>query len=311
MVALPNPTIDAIYQHYENKPEARRVYLGGSRIGEECRRLLWLEFRWVGRVSFPGRILRLFETGHREEDRIIENLRAIGCTVDGAQFEIVDCNGHFRGHIDGGVLGLLEAPETWHLLECKTANKKQFDKIEKEGCEKAKPIHYAQCQVYMHKTKMDRAVYIVQCKDDDRLYLERIKYDRPMAEALIRKASSIINADEPPERIGKDCSYYACKFCPMMAYCWDRVWPDVNCRTCAYSRPINDGKWECAAGHEMTPTCENHIYLPSLIHWTEPVDGGDGWIEYPDFINVGAEAFPARDKPHYTSRELHAQAISK
>lgn len=318
MVALPSQdlTADAIYQWYENQPEERREYLGGSQIGVECRRALWFSFRWVRQPSFPGRIRRLFETGHREEERIIANLRAIGCEVldknpsTGEQWEIVDVDRHLMGHADGAVLGLLESPKTWHLLECKTMNKRQFDELLKKGCRQAKPTHWNQCQLYMGGLGLKRCAYFVQCKDDDRLYMERIKYDAKVYKMLLLKARSIIYAESPPDRIGKDASFYLCKWCSFSDFCWGNGWPDVNCRTCAHSTPAADGKWECARSFETTDGgCSEHIFLPTLIHWAEPTDGDPAWVRYQaegygSFVNCAATGFPAQNVDCYSSAEL-------
>ena len=143
MALLPDqqPTVEAIYQWYvdRRRSSAPRAYLGGSEIGEECRRMLWYRFRHVRKATFPGRILRLFETGSYEENRIVHNLRAVGVTVHavdpntGSQFEYIACDGHFKTHFDGVVLGLFEAPKTWHLFAAKSSNTKQFAHLQKHG----------------------------------------------------------------------------------------------------------------------------------------------------------------------------------
>ena len=318
------PTVAAIYSHYEGRPDERRTYLGGSRIGEECRRMLWLEFRWAGRAVFEGRILRLFETGHREEERIFVNLRAVGIRVEGTQHAIEEVEGHVRGHLDGVVLGLLESPKTWHVAEVKTMNRRGFDKLVKEGVEKAKPVHFAQMQLYGFKSELTRWVYIVQCKDDDRLYLERGEIKKNFAKELIRKARAIVYTDEAPARIANDPTFWQCKRCNMYAHCWQKRFPDVNCRTCAHAKATDwgDGAWECFRGFtsaDKTPGhrnaedqakgCEQHIYLPSLLHWLTPKGGDQGHIEYDDFNNTSADGFPTNDKHCATSLELHASTL--
>lgn len=60
-----------------------RSHLGASLIGEECKRKLWYLFRWCysekfGSTENYARMMRLFNRGHREEDRFIEWLEGIG-----------------------------------------------------------------------------------------------------------------------------------------------------------------------------------------------------------------------------------------
>lgn len=61
--------------------DGHRTHLGASLIGRECSRFLWYTFRWVKHVKNDGRTLRLFNRGHREEDRFIEWLEGVGATV--------------------------------------------------------------------------------------------------------------------------------------------------------------------------------------------------------------------------------------
>lgn len=308
MAELPTqtPTVDAIYLHYTKAPQERRAYLGASMLGTECRRALWLSFRWAARPSFPGRILRLFETGAREEDRLIKNLRDIGMTVEGEQHEVVCCGGHVKGHFDGVIKGLLEAPKTWHLLELKTMNDRNFKAFVKKGVQESHPKYYSQMQLYMGEEKLKRAALIAQCKNDDQIHIERVNYDKAHHNGLLRKASAILSAESPPERISEDPDFWKCRFCDMRMMCHDRVFPDVNCRTCVHSKPVmgGDGAWECAVEKDMWKECDGHLYIPGLLHWLEPVSGSPTHIEYEKFVNVTAEGFAGVDKPMRMSREL-------
>jgi hypothetical protein len=61
--------------------EKRRKHLGPSVVSTRCARKAWYEFRWVLDVKFTGRIKRLFNRGHEEEDRVVRWLRAAGAEV--------------------------------------------------------------------------------------------------------------------------------------------------------------------------------------------------------------------------------------
>lgn len=58
--------------------DGHRNHLGASLIGDECKRKLWYVFRWVKNEKFSGQMQRLFNRGHREEERFIEWLEGIG-----------------------------------------------------------------------------------------------------------------------------------------------------------------------------------------------------------------------------------------
>lgn len=280
--ALNKKTVSAIFTRYETEVEDwRRSHLGASLIGRECHRELWYSFRWTIKPDFEGRILRLFERGHREEEWVAEDLRGIGVellTLDprtDEQFRVSWHNGHFGGGADGIGRGFLEAPKTWHLWECKTANKKQFDILQSKGVKEAKREHYDQMQVYMHGLKLKRAFYSCVCKDDDRIYTERIYYVEDEAEAIIAKAGTIIESSEPLSKISEDLSWWKCKFCNARPICHlgevDKL--ERNCRTCASATPQPTGGWFCdhhqkkLSDEDQRAGCDAHLFIPALLPW--------------------------------------------
>lgn len=276
-INLPNKSREMIFSVHEKKAETTpREHLGASVVGGECMRKLWLNFRWVKRENFDGRMLRLFETGHLAEERIIKELREAGCEViceeDGNQLRFKEFGGHFAGSIDGAVLGVPEAPKTWHLLECKTANDNNFKKIESKGVNKAKPEHFAQMQVYMHFLKLTRALYVCVNKNTDDIYTERVNFEKEEALKQIERAHEIVFSPLPPPVI-ENSLYSPCRFCHFKNNChkFTEELPDTNCRTCLRSTPRNDGTWFCAK-HEKTLTkedqlkaCDKHLFIPDAV----------------------------------------------
>jgi len=291
-----DPIVAAIYEQYEKRGESEkaRTYLGASVIGKECKRALWYSFRWATKEKFDGRMLRLFQTGHLEEPRMVADLRAIGAKVydvnpaDGKQFGFVGHGGHARGHMDGCAQGIPSGGQKWHVLEFKTHSAKSFAELKKNGVKKAKPEHYAQMQWYMGKSGMDRALYLAKNKDTDELYSERIEFDKVFFEQLEAKFDSIIFAAEPPSKISDDPKFYLCNWCSHKDVCHGHRVPAVSCRTCVHSTPERDGdgRWSCAKHgpeipvHAQRTGCSNHLPLPFLLTYADAVDAGDGWIEF-------------------------------
>lgn len=281
-------TIEAIYQHYKDKRKnEHRPHLGGSQIGNECDRALWYQFRHAWSPNFDGRLLRLFETGDREEDRIVANLRAVGVTVwekdpdTGKQVRFESCGGHFALSLDGVGEGFPESKKP-HTLEFKTMNDKNFKALKNMGLEKSKPIYWAQCQVGMLLSGLDRCYFFAVNKNTDDMYGERIKLDKREAEALIDRAERIIFAQQPPSRLTEEASDWRCKFCPYWAVCHGCKIPEVNCRTCCHVTPEQDGTWTCARGKTPEP-CEEHLYIPMMMPKDiEMTDAADDWVEYTD-----------------------------
>lgn len=299
MAALPNPispTVAAIFASYEARAESPRPHLGASVIGQPCTRQLWYGFRWCTQEAFSGRMLRLFERGQREEEIFARELRAVGVEVHtldprtGAQFRFSVLGGHVGGSMDAALRGILEAPATWHVGEFKTHNAKSFAALQAKGVQAAKPAHYAQMQLYMHWSGMQRAFYLAVNKDTDDLYAERVRYSRDTATALEGKAQQVVQSAEPPFRISQDPAWYECKFCPAHALCHGDKLPAPNCRNCLHATPEMDGnaRWSCALHRRDLDTttqakgCDQHRYIPALVSYAEAVDACpvNNWVEY-------------------------------
>jgi hypothetical protein len=255
-MVLLEPTIDQLIdQHYERNQDAGfRPHLGGSVIGRPCAREIWYGFRWMWPKYWTGRMLRLFERGQNEEERFVKYLREIGLTVHdvdpvtGKQFRVALYGGHFGGSLDGCVYNV-PAPGTpkWHVLELKTHNRASFDKLLKVGVMDAKPEHFSQMQIYMLMTDMSRALYGAVCKDDDRLYFERVRFDAGVAAGLLTRAETIIFGGDKtmPGRISDDPDNEMCKWCDYRNVCHFNLQPVMNCRTCRFSKPTANGEWHC------------------------------------------------------------------
>ncbi len=130
--------------------------------------------------------------------------------------------------MDAAILGVPEAPKTYHVAEFKTHNAKSFTTLQKDGVEKAKPEHYAQMQIYMHWSQLTRALYLAVNKDNDELYGERVRYDETFAKALETKAERIVYGAAPPEGISTEPAFYKCKFCPASVVCHTNRLPMVS-----------------------------------------------------------------------------------
>lgn len=282
MAALPEPfnsTVSEIYRYYEEKSEPRRGYLGPSSLGTDCDRALWYEFRWATLPEkFAGRMLRLFETGHNEEARMVRNLKAVGIHVrdfdpaTGKQWTVEFLGGHVKGHTDGVAHGFPEAPMKTHVLECKTHNEKSFRELVSKGVKAAKPGHYRQMMAYMHFGGWDRAFYLAQNKNTDELYAERVNYDPVEGSQIALRMERIVTAQEPPTRISDKPDFFQCKFCAKADVCHAGQWPLRSCRTCLHSTPDTvSGGWTCAKdggpidSETMPVGCTSHLFIPALV----------------------------------------------
>ena len=307
-----NTTTAEIYKWYAAKPQSHREHLGASLIGAECDRYLWQSFRWVALPQFEGRILRLFDTGTREEARVFDELRGIGVELHthegGQQIKCRDKTGHFGGSVDAIAKGLPEAPKTWAVVEIKTHNAKSWVGVKAIGVAESKPKHYAQMQIYMRLLKLERALYFAVNKDTDHVYTEWVHHDESASSVLLGRAESIIRASQPPAKLSEDPAYFGCKFCDFNAHCHQKKVATVNCRTCSHSTPGADGTWHCNVSIESRKltkgqqerACEQHLFIPPLVPTGAAVDAGEGWVEYE---MPGGKTF-RNGQAYLTSREL-------
>jgi len=324
MTAIPEPsksTALAIHLLHAVKAasEEDRPYLGWSELGAPCDRALWYRFRWAEREVLDGRVARLFDSGHREEARVLEELRAMGCKVwdrdpqTGEQFSVSSVGGHLKGHADAVVQGLPEAPRTPQLVDVKTIKSKKFDELLKKGLASTFPKYLVQGTGYLGHLKLDRAAFIFVCKDDDRIHIERFEFDRELFEQSERRAERIIKAAEPPVRISDDPEWFECRFCAFKDQCHGTAAPLVSCRTCAHATPLmtGDGWWRCEKHdgeigiRNQRQGCGDHRVIPILLErFAKPVDSDGDSVRY-ELVGDG-RTFVNGPKPGFSSQEIRA-----
>ena len=261
MVALPprpeQQIIDRVYAAIEKEKTQPDLYLGrlgSSFIGEECTRQVWLDWRGFARERHAGRMLRLFDTGHHQEERVVADLRRAGFAVwdkqpDGRQYEFTDTTGHLITKLDGVIKDVPDCPAP-HVLEVKTHNKNSFSTLQKKGVQEAKPLHYAQMQVSMALGGFSRALYVSVCKDDEQLHVERVKEDKAEQKKLLGRVIKLAEARLRPAGISDDASSFGCRFCAQKAVCTRETAPLRHCRTCTMCTPGAEGKWVCELNRE-------------------------------------------------------------
>lgn len=251
--------------------EPHRWHLGASLIGHECSRYLWYTFRWCGRevgkgkndeerTNELGRRLRLFNRGHREEERFIEFLRGVGCEVwthdesqprdengEFPQYRVSSINGHFGGSIDGVIKFppryLIDEPV---LGEFKTnGTGANFTKLKEVGVGVGKTQHFIQMSTYGRKLGLRYGAYFNVNKNDDDLHVEVTRLNWQLAEQMEHKAERIILATDPPPRMSETPTYFKCVGCAMKSVCHEGALPERNCRSCAHSMPAENAEWYC------------------------------------------------------------------
>lgn len=324
------PTIAAIDVALEaSQDTSTRPYLGMSQIGNQCDRALWFGFRWCTPRKMPASALKAIEDGHRGEDIMADRLRMVaGVTLHtvnpqtGKQFGVEGCGGHLKGHLDGAILGVHEAPKTWHVWEHKQVNETKFKKLEslaqklgeKEALKEWDATYYGQAISYMGFTGMERHFLTVATPGGRAFTSIRTEFNRADFDRYCARAQHIIDAPTPPERLSEDPAWYECKWCEHRALCHGTAAPLPTCRSCSHSTPEPGGTWTCARHQgktlsvpEQKQGCQAHRVIPILLrNWAEPIDASetDNWIKYR--LKDGGEFVNGAPPAGYSSDEIHA-----
>lgn len=243
MVAIPDygdPTLAAMERAVEalQKGQQDRDYLGASLIGEPCARKIWYNYNKFPRrpSSFIGLVAS--ECGHWSEAITAERLRMVkGIELhthdpNGNQYGWVAAGGKMRGHFDGLIRGLIQAPKAIHIWEHKDKDHKKFSDFqnkkqqygEKETLKKWNELYYAQAQMNMHFARIggiqvDRHYMTVSYAGGRKYDSCRTNYDPAFADELVNKALTIIEARSAPAPISDKPDFYLCRFCDFRDLC--------------------------------------------------------------------------------------------
>jgi hypothetical protein len=238
MVALPHMpdlTVTAANSAMEDQAQGRapRSYLGMSQIGAECERKLWYGYHDPLPEYLNAAALMRIADGHACERILADRLRLVdGVTLrtenekTGEQFEINDLDGMFAGHMDGLIVGLVDAPNEWHIWEAKAVNEDKYNKFLKLRCENPKETlqkwdntYYAQAQAYMGYSGIPHH-YLTVCSPGAREWdAVCTDFDQSAFDTIRNRAERIINASAPLARLSNDPNWHVCKWCHYKERC--------------------------------------------------------------------------------------------
>jgi len=225
----------------KRKQEKSRSYLGASRLGASCSRMLQYEYRNIPKDEgreFTGQALRVFEVGHVFEEMAINWLQNAGFSLltkdsKGKQYGFTCARGKIAGHVDGIITAApdslnMQVPALWEVKSMKASSWKE---TVKKGLTLSKPIYAAQIalyQAYMEEQfvgiSKHPALFTAINKDTAELYHELIPFDTHLAQRMSDKAVNIIKATEAKEllpRVAASPDFYECKYCSYQNRCWE------------------------------------------------------------------------------------------
>lgn len=223
-------TLDATFKAKQDA-QPRRQYLGGSIIGRDCEREIAYQYHGTPKDAdkgFSGRLYRIFDRGHKGEDRMADYLRVAGFDLvthkqDGSQFGWTALGGKIAGHIDGVVLpcAVLGNPKPV-LWENKILNAESFRKTWSAGLQKSKPVYYTQAQLYMAYMELESCLFTAENADTCEVFGELVPFDAAHAQLMSDRAVRIVQSRAPEElpRCTADPADYRCKYCDFANTCW-------------------------------------------------------------------------------------------
>ena len=135
----------------------------------------------------------------------------------------------------------------------------------------AKPEHFAQTSTYGKKYNFKYCVYLNINKNDDSLHIEVVKLNHNLGEQMIMKAEQIIMSQTAPARLSDNPTFYKCGYCHMKEVCHKGAVPEVNCRSCAFARPVENAEWFCDVHNGVIPkefipqACPSYIPITASV----------------------------------------------
>jgi CRISPR/Cas system-associated exonuclease Cas4 (RecB family) len=204
-----------------------------SSVGK-CPRALWAALHGIEEESPPeGRSLVIFELGNAIESHVIGLLRAAGFRVSDRSIEtqkqhaISAYDGRLRGRLDGTIALGRDKFERDDLLEIKSAKVEKFEELLLVGYESWNEAYADTLHSYMGWGGFRYALVVVYCKNDSRLYCERIAFDPDRFARIQRKVEHVLKSAEPVAKPDDATSQYSscCKYCPHNQWCWSPL-PD-------------------------------------------------------------------------------------
>ena len=244
----------------------RRPHLGMSQIGHDCRRKIFMSFRWFNKVETDSRKQRIFNMGHMLEAYIVEQLKKSYQVWDfdpksGEQFRSQDPDNKFYSGSWDGVIKIDEP----YLLEIKSYNNARFNTLKKDGVQSSDFSYHVQMQCYLKKASQQgikKALFYAYNKNTSEIYTEIIDYDGGnIYQAMSAKADCIIDdflANMPKYKP----TFYKCKMCEFTGVCHKGKSFSKNCRTCQYSEfNKENGKVYCTNYADSTELVVDEVVL--------------------------------------------------
>lgn len=209
--------VKAIHESLEKETQEKRLYIGASGIGGPCARAIWYGYKGYDK-EFDIRTLLTFDIGKALERVIVKKLLMSGIEVVTAEetcalmtFKSKEVP-EFQGTLDGIINQDI-------VLEIKTAKNASFAVFKRDGLRRWSTNYFYQLQAYMGITGLLKGVLLAINKDTSELHEEWVDFEPETYRNIVRKAQSIVDCNEPPNRISNNSGFYICARCEFKKVC--------------------------------------------------------------------------------------------
>jgi hypothetical protein len=220
--------LNELIEQVEPPEENTRHYLGASTIGSECLRKV--QYDWMVDPAHLSQTRDIFRRGHLFEELSRQHLiRANFKFAPSERLAFAAAGGFFRGHADGILVEGPALPGVGYpcLWEHKALGAKGWQKLEREGIEKAYPHYAAQVWIYQAYLNVAENPAIFTALDSntmERLHV-LVPFNAEQAQAWSDRAVAVIEATRAGELLPRaydDAKDWRCRFCSHAARCWER-----------------------------------------------------------------------------------------
>jgi hypothetical protein len=246
--------IDHAYEQEEREPA--RSYIGASSVGSACEALLAFTLRGFPETPPSPKLKRIFKLGHILEDFVLDDLEKTKHHVlrgdESGQFSFKEVGGHVSCHLDG----MIVIDGVKHVLEIKSMNDANHKKFIKDGVKFSHPKYFAQVQLMMAMSDIEKSLFIAINKNTCEYHSEVVTADAIEQMYLEEKIERILN--QKPTKISRDEADWRCRSCFKEGVCWQNVPVKPECNRCNHASPTSDGGWRCHHG-VAKDVCEDFI----------------------------------------------------
>jgi len=236
-----NYLVEAAISHNrsERDEDEARPYIGASSIGHHCVRYVQFDYLRATKENFrhrpqkhKGKVVKIFDNGHRIEPMVACWLRLAGFEMDlekpgGGQYGFHWKEANYKGHFDGVIRSSPIAGLAPCLWECKGLKSSVWKRFKKNGVKSESNQYYWQIQANQFESGLTSdCFFTIYNKDTSELHHEQVPHDPEVGLRARHNAMIIHRATERGRLLRRpysDPGNFKCRDCGWKKACWSFV----------------------------------------------------------------------------------------